>query len=153
MRDHINAANHETGTVLEEVTSLMNQKKKVEEKQRILDAFNSHFIISDSESTILTSTVEPVNEEFFHTVTRVKKIHHDCQVLLGSEDQRLGLEILEQSSRQLNAGFQKLYRWIQREFKTLDLENPQINASIRRSLRVLAERYEKRLRGRGLRAE
>lgn len=140
MRGHINAANRETGTVLEEVTNLMNQKKQVEAKQHILDAFNSHFIISDSESTILTSTAEPVNEEFFHAVTRVKKIHHDCQVLLGTEDQRLGLEILEQSSKQLNAAFQKLYRWIQREFKTLDLENPQINASIRRSLRVLAER-------------
>ena len=140
MRGHINAANRETGTVLEEVTNLINQKKQVEAKQRILDAFNSHFIISDSESTILTSTAEPVNEEFFHTVTRVKKIHHDCQVLLGTEDQRLGLEILEQSSKQLNAAFQKLYRWIHREFKTLDLENPQINTSIRRSLRVLAER-------------
>ncbi|OCK81974.1 oligomeric Golgi complex subunit 6 [Lepidopterella palustris CBS 459.81] len=140
MRIHITAANRETGPVLEEVTTLMNQKRNVETKQRVLDAFNSHFIISDSESTVLTSTAEPVNEEFFQTLTRVKKIHHDCQVLLGTEDQRLGLEILEQSSKQLNAAFQKLYRWIQREFKTLDLENPQINASIRRSLRVLAER-------------
>lgn len=59
---------------------------------------------------------------------------------MGTEDQRLGLEVLERSSKQINAGYQKLYRWIQREFKTLDLENPQINASIRRSLRVLAER-------------
>jgi len=84
--------------------------------------------------------VEPVNEEFFQVLTRVKKIHHDCQVLLGTEDQRLGLEILEQSSKQLNGAFQKLYRWIQHEFKTLDLENPQISASVRRSLRVLAER-------------
>ncbi|OCL11519.1 oligomeric Golgi complex subunit 6 [Glonium stellatum] len=140
MRSHIDAANRETGPILEEATSLMNQKKQVEERQRILNAFNSHFIVSDSESTILTSAAEPVDEEFFHTLTRVKKIHHDCQVLLGTEDQRLGLEILEQSSKQLNAAFQKLYRWIQREFKTLDLENPQINASIRRSLRVLAER-------------
>jgi len=118
----------------------MDQKKQVETKQQILSAFKSHFITSEDESTILTSTAEPVNEEFFQTLTRVKKIHRDCQVLLGTEDQRLGLEILEQSSKQLNAAFQKLYRWIQREFKTLDLENPQINASVRRSLRVLAER-------------
>ncbi|ORY01350.1 oligomeric Golgi complex subunit 6 [Clohesyomyces aquaticus] len=140
MRGHIAAANRETGPVLEEATSLMNQKKHVESKQQILDAFNSHFNISEAETTILTSTAEPVNEEFFQTLTRIKKIHHDCQVLLGTEDQRLGLEVLEQSSRQLNAAFQKLYRWIQREFKDLDLENPQINASVRRSLRVLAER-------------
>jgi len=140
MRSHIAAANRETGPVLEEATSLMNQRKQVETKQQILHAFSSHFIISDEETTVLTSTAEPVNEAFFQVLTRVKKIHHDCQVLLGTEDQRLGLEVLEQSSKQLNAAFQKLYRWIQREFKTLDLENPQISASVRRSLRVLAER-------------
>ncbi|KAF2267394.1 oligomeric Golgi complex subunit 6 [Lojkania enalia] len=140
MRSHISAANRETAPVLEEAASLITQKRQVETKHKILLAFSSHFLTSEDESTILTSTVEPVNEEFFQTLTRVKKIHHDCQVLLGTEDQRLGLEVLEQSSKQLNAAFQKLYRWIQREFKSLDLENPQINASIRRSLRVLAER-------------
>ncbi|KAF1945825.1 oligomeric complex COG6 [Clathrospora elynae] len=140
MRGHISAANQETGPVLEEATSLISQRKQVENRQQILHAFSSHFLVSDEESTVLTSTVEPVNEEFFQVLTRVKKIHHDCQVLLGTEDQRLGLEVLEQSSKQLNAAFQKLYRWIQREFKTLDLENPQISASVRRSLRVLAER-------------
>ncbi|KAF2807628.1 oligomeric Golgi complex subunit 6 [Mytilinidion resinicola] len=140
LRGHISAANQETGPVLEEATSLMNQRKQVEMKQRVLDAFSSHFVITEEEATALTSTAEPVDEEFFQTLTRAKKIHYDCQVLLGTEDQRLGLEILEQSSKQLNSAFQKLYRWIQREFKTLDLENPQINASIRRSLRVLAER-------------
>ncbi len=140
MKNHITAANAETGPVLEEATNLMSQRKQVETKQQILNAFSSHFVISEEEATVLTSTAEPVSEEFFQILTRVKKIHHDCQVLLGTEDQRLGLEILEQSSKQLNAAFQKLYRWIQREFKTLDLENPQISASVRRSLRVLAER-------------
>jgi len=140
MRGHVAAANKETGPVLEEATSLINQRKQVESKQQILNAFNAHFLITEEDATVLTSTVEPVNEDFFQVLTRVKKIHHDCQVLLGTEDQRLGLEVLERSSKQLNSAFQKLYRWIQREFKTLDLENPQISASVRRSLRVLAER-------------
>ncbi|CAN9428623.1 unnamed protein product [Alternaria alternata] len=140
MRGHIEAANRETGPVLEEATSLITQRKQVESKQQILNAFSTHFLISEEDATTLTSTAEPVNEDFFQVLTRVKKIHHDCQVLLGTEDQRLGLEVLEQSSKQLNSAFQKLYRWIQREFKTLDLENPQISASVRRSLRVLAER-------------
>ncbi|PVH99056.1 oligomeric Golgi complex subunit 6 [Periconia macrospinosa] len=140
MRTHIAEANRDTSPVLQEATSLIGQRSQIEAKQHILAAFTSHFFISDIDSTILTSTAEPVNEDFFQALTRVKKIHHDCQVLLGTEDQRLGLEVLEQSSKQINAAYQKLYRWIQREFKTLDLENPQINASVRRSLRVLAER-------------
>ncbi|KAK5239651.1 Golgi transport complex subunit 6, partial [Cryomyces antarcticus] len=121
MRVHISAADRETGPMLQDATSLMNQKKDVEKKQQVLDAFRAHFLISDADSTVLTSTAEPVNDDFFRVLSRVKKIHKDCQVLLGTETQTLGLEILEQSSRQLNAAFQKLYRWIQREFKTLDL--------------------------------
>ncbi|TKA60182.1 hypothetical protein B0A49_11392 [Cryomyces minteri] len=140
MRVHISAADRETGHILQDATSLMSQKKDVEKKQQVLDAFRAHFLTSDTDLTILTSTAEPVNDDFFRVLSRVKKIHKDCQVLLGTESQTLGLEILEQSSKQLNAAFQKLYRWIQREFKTLDLENPQISSSIRRALRVLAER-------------
>ena len=140
IRKHVGAANRETGPMLGEAKTILSEKRQVETKQQLLDAFKQHFVVSDADLATLTSTAEPVNDDFFRILTRVKKIHQDSQVLLGSEDQRLGLEILEQSSRQLNAAFQKLYRWIQREFKSLDLENPQISAAIRRALRVLAER-------------
>ncbi|KAF2174281.1 hypothetical protein M409DRAFT_49139 [Zasmidium cellare ATCC 36951] len=140
MRKHIAASTRETGPMLEEAKTILADKRQVETKQQLLDAFKTHFVISDADLSTLTSTAEPVNDDFFRILTRVKKIHQDCQILLGTENQRLGLEILEQSSRQLNAAFQKLYRWVQREFKSLDLENPQISAAIRRALRVLAER-------------
>ncbi|KAK4954985.1 Golgi transport complex subunit 6 [Elasticomyces elasticus] len=140
MRKHIGAASRETGPMLDEVKTILADRRQVEKKQQVLDAFKAHFVVSDAELAVLTSTAETVNDAFFRILTRVKKIHEDSQILLGSENQRLGLEILEQSSRQLNAAFQKLYRWVQREFKSLDLENPQISASIRRALRVLAER-------------
>lgn len=140
IRRHVGAANRETGPMLDEAKTILSEKRQVETKQQLLDAFTAHFVVSDAELATLTSTAEPVNDDFFRVLTRVKKIHQDCQVLLGAENQRLGSEILEQSSRQLNAAFQKLYRWIQREFKSLDLENPQISAPIRRALRVLAER-------------
>ena len=140
MRRHIGAAHRETGPMLEEAKTLLSEKRQVEGKQQLLDAFKAHFVVSDADLATLTSTAEPVNDDFFRLLTRVKKIHQDSQVLLGSENQKLGLEILEQSSRHLLAAFQKLYRWIQREFKSLDLENPQISAAIRRALRVLAER-------------
>ena len=140
MRKHIGAANRETGPMLDEAKTILSDKRQVETKQQLLDAFKAHFVVSDEDLSTLTSTAEAVNDDFFRILTRVKKIHQDSEVLLGSENQRLGLEILEQSSRQINAAFQKLYRWVQREFKSLDLENPQISTGIRRALRVLAER-------------
>ncbi|KAK1063070.1 Golgi transport complex subunit 6 [Friedmanniomyces endolithicus] len=140
IRKHIGAASRETGPMLDEARTILADRRQVEKKQQVLNAFKAHFVVSDADIACLTSTAEPVNDDFFRVMTRVKQIHKDCQILLGSENQRVGLEILDQSSWQLNAAFQKLYRWVQREFKTLDLENPQISASIRRALRVLAER-------------
>lgn len=140
MKKHITAAQRETAPVLQEASELTKQKDQVEAKQELLKAFNTHFIMSEDDIATLTSTAEPVTDKFFTILTRAKKIQGDCEILLGTENQRLGLEIMEQTSKNLNGAFQKLYRWIQREFKSLNLESPQINSTIRRALRVLAER-------------
>lgn len=140
MQAQISTARRETGPVLEEATSLMSQKAQVETKQYVLDAFKSHFILSESELAALTSSSEPVNEEFFRVLGKVKKVNQDSEFLLGTENERLGLDILEQSGKQLNAAFQKLYRWLQHQLKALDLESPQIGSPMRRAIRVLAER-------------
>ncbi|KAK3689979.1 oligomeric complex COG6-domain-containing protein [Podospora appendiculata] len=140
MKTQIGAAHTATASTLDEASRLMTQRQQIERKQDLLKAFNANFTLSEDEVAALTLTSEPVNDLFFAVLSKAKKISRDCEVLLGFEDQALGLEIMEQASRNLNLGFQKLYRWIQREFKTLNLENPQIGSSIRRALRVLAER-------------
>lgn len=140
MRKHITLAKQETAPLLDEAASLMEQKRDAETKQRLLDAFTAHFIVPEEDVNALTLSEEPVDDRFFLVLSRVKQVHNDCQVLLGGENQRLGLEIMEQSSKQLNSAYQKLYKWIQKEFKSLNLEDPQINSSIRQALRVLAER-------------
>lgn len=140
MRKHISLAKQDTTPVLEEATTLMAQKKDTETKQRLLDAFSKHFLVPEEDLEVLTSAEEPIGERFFDVLARVKQVHHDCEHLLGGENQRLGLEIMELSTRHLNTAYQKLYRWIQKEFQSLNLEDPRISSSIRRALRVLAER-------------
>ncbi|KIV82067.1 hypothetical protein PV11_04203 [Exophiala sideris] len=140
MREHIQAARQESAPVLEEATTLLSRKEEAETKQALLDAFSTHFLIPTPDLNILTSSVEPLDDRFFAILARVKQIHRDCEILLGYENQRLGLELMEQTTRNLDAGFMKLYNWIQREFKGLDLEDPHISGAIRRALRVLSER-------------
>lgn len=140
MRQHIVAAKQESDPVLEEAGTLIVRKQETETKQQLLDAFRAHFLVSPADLDVLTSSAEPLDERFFTVLARVKQIHHDCEVLLGYENQRLGLELMEQTARHLDAGFKKLYHWVQREFKGLDLEDPHISGSIRRALRVLSER-------------
>lgn len=140
MRKRINLAKQDTTPVLEEASALMAQKKETETKQQLLEAFSKHFLIPEEDISVLTSAEEPVDERFFDVLARVKQVHHDCEVLLGGENQRLGLEVMELSTRNLNSAYQKLYRWVQKEFRSLNLEDPRISSSIRRALRVLAER-------------
>lgn len=123
-----------------EAKSLLSQQKEVTTKQELLSAVRSHFTLTEDELAALTLTAEPVDERFFDALAKAKKISQDCEVLLGFESQTLGLELMESTSKNIHYGFQKLYKWVQREFKTLNLENPQMNSSIRRALRVLAER-------------
>ncbi|KAF9870389.1 hypothetical protein CkaCkLH20_12056 [Colletotrichum karsti] len=140
VRSRITAAHQDTGPILEEASSLIKQRAEVDSKQHLLKALRSHFIFSDDEVASLTSTAEPIDDGFFIALAKAKRISKDCEILLGFENQTLGLEIMEQTSKNLNLAFQKLYKWVQREFKTLNLENPQMNSSIRRAIRVLAER-------------
>ncbi|KAJ5286625.1 Conserved oligomeric Golgi complex subunit 6 [Penicillium angulare] len=140
MRKHIGLAKQDSTPVLEEATALMTQKKDTETKQELLDAFSKHFLVPEEELVVLNSAEEPVDNRFFDILARVKQVHHDCELLLGGENQRLGLEIMELSTRHLNTAYQKLYKWIQKEFQSLNLEDPRISSSIRRALRVLAER-------------
>ncbi|KAI1385265.1 oligomeric Golgi complex subunit 6 [Hypoxylon trugodes] len=140
MRGHVTTAHESTSTMLEEASSLMTQRRNIETKQQVLKAFREHFVLSEDEVAWLTLTAEPVDDRFFAVLAKAKRIRKDCEFLLGFESQTLGLEIMDQTSKNLNQAFQKLYRWVQKEFKTLNLENPQINSSVRRAIRVLAER-------------
>lgn len=126
--------------MLEEASTLLTQKKEVEAKQQLLESFCQHFLISDQDLTTLTSSAEPISEHFFDVLAKVKQIRRDCEILLGYENQRLGLELMEQTTRDLNAGYKKLFNSTLRAFRGLDLEDPNISGSIRRSLRALSER-------------
>lgn len=118
----------------------MQQRSEVLANQQLLRAFRTRFLLTNDEVYSLTSTAEPVDDDFFITMAKAKRIRKECDILLGFENQTLGLDIVEQVSKNLNLAYQKLYKWVQKEFKTLNLENPHLHPSIRRAIRLLAER-------------
>ncbi|KAH6681234.1 oligomeric Golgi complex subunit 6 [Plectosphaerella plurivora] len=126
--------------VLNDSQTMLRQRANVENQQRLLTAFQSRFVLTDDEVATLISTAEPVDDDFFTVLAKAKKITTDCEILLGLEDQTLGLDVMDQTSKHVNMAFQKLYKWVQRNLKSLNLDNPQLNPSIRRAIRVLSER-------------
>ncbi|KAM3519364.1 hypothetical protein MY4038_009800 [Beauveria bassiana] len=125
---------------LAEASALLEKRRGIEGKRHLLQILRERFVLSDEEELALTSAAEPVDEVFFACLAKAKRITQECEVLLGFEKQTLASEIMEKSSKILGYGYQKLYKWVQREFKTLDVENPQMNATMRKALTVLAAR-------------
>ncbi|KAG6038960.1 hypothetical protein E4U41_003442 [Claviceps citrina] len=133
-------AQDETSSILQEAVVLLQKREHLRKRQSILMAFIDRFVMTEAELMTLTSTAVALDDEFFTTLSKAKMITQDCELLLGLEKQTFGLNVMEQASKNLNLGFQKLYQWTQREFKTFNPENPQMNSSIRHALRVLTER-------------
>lgn len=140
MKGQLSTAQVDTLPALAEARTLLERRRQVERKCEIIGKLRSHFMLSAAETLALTSSAEPVNDDFFSALGRGKQMLRDCEALLGFERQTLGSELMELTSNHINLGYQKLYNWTQREFKGLDLENPQMSATIRRALKVLAER-------------
>lgn len=130
----------ETAPVLQESELLLKHNRETSSKLALLRAFREHYTVSDEDLNSLTSSAEPVDDRFFTALQKVKRIHDDCCHLLTTGNERAGTEIMEDMARNLNSAFQKLFRWVQRELKSLSLDNPQVNRGIRKALRVLAER-------------
>ncbi|KAK3059788.1 Golgi transport complex subunit 6, partial [Teratosphaeriaceae sp. CCFEE 6253] len=70
MRKHIGAANRETSPMLDEAKTILADRQQVEKKQQILAGFQAHFVVSDADLSLLTSTALPVNDGFFRVLTR-----------------------------------------------------------------------------------
>ncbi|KAM3550359.1 hypothetical protein MY1884_008286 [Beauveria asiatica] len=140
MKRMVAAAHSGMESPLAEVSALLEKRRGIEWKRHLLQILRERFVLSDEEELTLTSAAEPVDEVFFACLAKAKKITQECEVLLGFEKQTLASEIMEKSSKTLGYGYQKLYKWIQREFKTLNVESPQINATMRKALTVLAAR-------------
>ncbi|KAJ6788882.1 hypothetical protein PWT90_00092 [Aphanocladium album] len=140
MKRTVSTAHGEIEPALTEAYALLEKRGATERRRHLLQALRERFVLSEDEEVALTSTAEPVNDDFFAALAKAKKVTSECEVLLGFENQTLASEIMEKASKSIGFGYQKLYKWVQREFKTLDLENPQMNATMRRALTVLAAR-------------
>jgi conserved oligomeric Golgi complex subunit 6 len=139
MRRAVNSAHKEIGPVITEAEGLIKQKEEVEKKSAVLRAFKERFVVPEEDLAVLTSSAE-VDDRFFEALAKVKAVHTDAKVLIVGDNHRAGLEIMDQCTKALNAAFQKLYKWIQKEFKSIALDDPRLAYGIRRALRVLSER-------------
>ncbi|KAK9496130.1 oligomeric Golgi complex subunit 6, partial [Lipomyces doorenjongii] len=136
----VSAVREQTKELFAEEEWLSQQKDEIQIKQSLLDAVKAHFFMADAEIEVLTSSAEPIDNRFFDVVKRGQRIYSDCEVLLASENPVIGVEIMDQMSKHIDAAFDKLYYWIQREIRHLSVDDLKIRQNIRRALGLLAGR-------------
>lgn len=90
MRNQVQAASEELLPILDEANTHAVQKQQTLTKETLFNAFCRHFLVTEHEISILTSSLEPVNIEYFSTLGKLQAIHRDCELLLTGESQRAG---------------------------------------------------------------
>ncbi|KAH0621916.1 hypothetical protein JD844_023662 [Phrynosoma platyrhinos] len=141
MTNHLKATKEQTQDLIVKTTKLQAENQRLELKAQIADAFIAEFQLSPEEMNILRSARDgPVTEDFFKVLGRVKQIHNDVKILLRTNQQRSGLEIMEQMALLQETSYEQLYRWAQGECRALTQESCDISPVLAQAMEALQDR-------------
>uniref|UniRef100_A0A672MDM0 Conserved oligomeric Golgi complex subunit 6 n=1 Tax=Sinocyclocheilus grahami TaxID=75366 RepID=A0A672MDM0_SINGR len=120
MTNRLKAAKEQTQDLIVKTNKLQGENHQLEVRAQVAQAFLSKFQLSTTEMATLCSARDgPITEDFFRALNHVKNIHEDVKVLLRTNQQTAGLEIMEQMAVLQETAYEQLYRWAQSFSHTL----------------------------------
>ncbi|XP_060089122.1 conserved oligomeric Golgi complex subunit 6 [Heteronotia binoei] len=141
MTSHLKAAKEQTQDLIVKTTKLQAESQRLDLKAQVADAFIAEFQLSPAEMNILRGARDgPMTESFFKVLGRVKQIHSDVKILLRTNQQRSGLEIMEQMALLQETSYEQLYRWAQGECRALTQESCDISPVLAQAMEALQDR-------------
>jgi conserved oligomeric Golgi complex subunit 6 len=116
----------QTNELITQTNKLQNEKVDVDKKLEIAKRFIEKFQLTNDEINHLcgqinndyqdnTTTTIQLHPQFFTALHRVRTIHNNCKILLRTNQQTAGLEIMEQMAIHQEAAYERLYRYMQNE--------------------------------------
>ncbi|XP_062329293.1 conserved oligomeric Golgi complex subunit 6 [Osmerus eperlanus] len=141
MTNRLKAAKVQTQDLIVKTNKLQGENHRLEVRAQVAQAFLSKFQLSAEEMFILRGARDvPVTEEFFKALSRVKHIHEDVKILLRTNQQTAGLEIMEQMAVLQETSYEQLYRWAQNECRGLTQEMCDITPVLSEAMEALQDR-------------
>ncbi|XP_038203725.1 conserved oligomeric Golgi complex subunit 6 [Arvicola amphibius] len=141
MTSRLQAAKEQTQDLIVKTTKLQAESQRLEIRAQVADAFLSKFQLTSDEMGLLRGTRGgPVTEDFFKALGKVKQIHNDVKVLLRTNQQTAGLEIMEQMALLQETAYERLYRWAQSECRALTQESCDVSAVLTQAMEALQDR-------------
>uniref|UniRef100_A0A8C4IID8 Conserved oligomeric Golgi complex subunit 6 n=1 Tax=Dicentrarchus labrax TaxID=13489 RepID=A0A8C4IID8_DICLA len=114
---------------------------RLEVRAQVAQAFLAKFQLSNEEMATLRGARDAaITEDFFKALSRVKHIHEDVKILLRTNQQTAGLEIMEQMAVLQETSYEQLYRWAQNECRGVTQESCDISPVLTQAMEALQDR-------------
>ncbi|MGH0124602.1 UNVERIFIED_CONTAM: hypothetical protein FKN15_056808 [Acipenser sinensis] len=141
MTNRLKAAKEQTQDLMVKTTKLQGENHQLEIRAQVANAFLAKFQLTPEEMNTLRGARDgPITEDFFKALGRVKQIHSDVKILLRTNQQTAGLEIMEQMALLQETSYEQLYRWAQNECRALTQESCDIAPVLTQALEALQDR-------------
>ncbi|CAH1781027.1 unnamed protein product, partial [Owenia fusiformis] len=141
MTTRLKTAKEQTHDLINQTTKLQAESGRLQMRSEVADAFLAKFQLKPEEVKVLRGTRDgSLHQNFFTSLDRVKQIHNDCKVLLRTNQQTAGLEIMETMALHQESAYERLYRWTQNECRALSGDSPDITSQLTQAMQALQDR-------------
>ncbi|XP_010460999.1 PREDICTED: conserved oligomeric Golgi complex subunit 6-like [Camelina sativa] len=128
-----------TSDIISTTERLKQELEVTTQRQEIVNCFLRDYQLSNEEIKALRE--DELNENFFQALSHVQEIHSNCKLLLRTNHQRAGLELMDMMAVYQEGAYERLCRWVQAECRKLgDTDNPEVSELLRTAVRCLKER-------------
>lgn len=141
MTHRLKSTKEQTQELMQKTSTLRTEEKKLQMKSEVVDAFLNKFQLKPEEAKVFRRARDGnIHADFFTILDKVQKIHSDVKVLLRTNHQTAGLEIMEQMALHQEAAYERLYRWTQAQCRSLTSDSADIPELIQKGMKYLQER-------------
>ncbi|XP_033746599.1 conserved oligomeric Golgi complex subunit 6-like [Pecten maximus] len=141
MTSRLKAAKEQTHDLINQTTKLQSESQTLQVKAQVADAFLEKFQLKPEEATALRGNRDgTLHMDFFRALAKAKEIHKHCKVLLRTNQQTAGLEIMETMALHQESAYERLYRWAQNECRMLTGDSPDMSSMLCQAMEALEDR-------------
>lgn len=141
MTDRLKTAKEQTHELMSKTSSLRLEGKKLQLQSEVAEAFLTKFQLKPEEAKVFKNARDGnLTDDFFYILEKVKQIHCDVKVLLRTNQQTAGLEIMEQMALHQESAYERLYRWAQSQCRSLTSDTIDLTPMQQNALKALHDR-------------
>ncbi|EGD74395.1 hypothetical protein PTSG_06406 [Salpingoeca rosetta] len=139
MTARLHKAQNETAELIKKTSALRQDKEKLQVRRAVLSLFLDRYQLRPEEQEALSGG-RPLDASFFRAFERVKAIHAECTRLLRTNQQRAGLDIMDEMTALQEKGYERLYAWTQAACRGLTTQTVDRTQLLNRAFKALRER-------------